>query len=327
MDTSVGELIAAIPLNESDDHYQWILQHARAIEKETQVLHAPELDDLYDAQDDLVSLRLSKPSIAPPEGLSDAQGRCASASDVRAGHHRRCDGEGAAARPGLHRERRAATEARTVRLFTAAMVIGAIAAGGYTALDLAKARSGPTGLAAGLSVLSGGGQTEAGAQVVAVPKNDAAVHSEELARGAAFAQERADREARLRMPRYSPPARGSFTSGFGNRWGTLHGGIDIANVVGTPVAAVSDGMVVEAGPVAGYGMWVKLRHADGSVTLYGHINSTTVAVGERVMAGQQIATMGNRGNSTGPHLHMEVLPNGDDRADPVAWLGQRGVTV
>ena len=47
-------------------------------------------------------------------------------------------------------------------------------------------------------------------------------------------------------------------------------------------------------------MWVKLRHADGTVTLYGHVNTTMVRVGQRVMAGDQIATMGNRGNSTGP---------------------------
>ncbi|CNL03838.1 M23 peptidase domain-containing protein [Mycobacterium tuberculosis] len=74
-------------------------------------------------------------------------------------------------------------------------------------------------------------------------------------------------------------------------------------------------------------MWVKLRHSDGTVTLYGHINSALVSVGQSVMAGDQIATMGNRGNSTGPHLHFEVLLNGSERIDPVPWLAKRGLFV
>ena len=53
-----------------------------------------------------------------------------------------------------------------------------------------------------------------------------------------------------------------------------------------------------------------ITHSDGTVTLYGHINSWLVSVGERVMAGDQIATVGNRGNSTGPHCHFEVMPDG-----------------
>ena len=119
----------------------------------------------------------------------------------------------------------------------------------------------------------------------------------------------------------------SFTSGFGYRWGVLHAGIDLANSIGTPIRAVSDGVVIDAGPTAGYGMWVKLRHADGTVTLYGHVNTTLVSVGQRVMAGDQIATMGNRGNSTGPHLHFEVLLGGSQRVDPVPWLARRGLSV
>ncbi|HEY5841542.1 MAG TPA: M23 family metallopeptidase, partial [Mycobacterium sp.] len=78
---------------------------------------------------------------------------------------------------------------------------------------------------------------------------------------------------------------------------------------------------------AGYGAWVKLRHSDGTVTLYGHVNTWLVSVGQRVMAGDQIATIGNRGNSTGPHCHFEVMPNGQDRIDPVPWLAQRGINV
>ena len=85
--------------------------------------------------------------------------------------------------------------------------------------------------------------------------------------------------------------------------------------------------MIDAGPAAGFGMWVKIRHADGTVTLYGHVNTITCSIGQRVMAGDQIATMGNRGNSTGPHLHFEVLLNGTNRTDPVPWLAERGLGV
>jgi murein DD-endopeptidase MepM/ murein hydrolase activator NlpD len=122
------------------------------------------------------------------------------------------------------------------------------------------------------------------------------------------------------------PTKGVWTSGFGYRWGVLHAGIDIAGPIGTPIVAVADGTVVDAGPTAGYGAWVKIRHNDGTVTLYGHVNTWLVSVGQRVMAGDQIATIGNRGNSTGPHCHFEVLLNGSNRIDPVPWLAQRGLS-
>src|SRR5262249_137463 len=170
--------------------------------------------------------------------------------------------------------------------------------------------------------------TGRGAQVSgAQPAANAAVHNQELAKGEAFANDRAQREARLQQPLYVMPTKGIFTSNFGYRWGVLHAGIDLANAIGTPIYAVSDGVVIESGPAAGYGALVKLRHADGTVPLYGHVNSTLVSVGERVMAGDQIATMGNRGNSTGPHLHFEVLQGGTERIDPLPWLAKRGLNV
>jgi murein DD-endopeptidase MepM/ murein hydrolase activator NlpD len=185
-------------------------------------------------------------------------------------------------------------------------------------------------LTANVSSLAGesGADTTRGAQVIAVqPVASAALHNQELANGVAFANDRAQREARLQQPLYVMPTKGIFTSNFGYRWGVLHAGIDLANSIGTPIYAVSDGVVIDAGPTAGYGMWVKLRHADATVTLYGHVNTTLVNVGEHVMAGDQIATMGNRGNSTGPHLHFEVLQGGTERIDPVPWLAKRGLMV
>ncbi|WP_067858928.1 M23 family metallopeptidase [Nocardia shimofusensis] len=120
------------------------------------------------------------------------------------------------------------------------------------------------------------------------------------------------------------PARGIFTSGFGSRWGTFHNGIDVAGPIGTPIYAVADGTVVDAGPAQGFGLWVRIRHDDGSITVYGHMYDFFVSVGERVPAGMQIARMGNRGDSTGPHLHFEVIVNGG-YVDPSPWLAARGL--
>ncbi|MGY2112520.1 M23 family metallopeptidase [Nocardia gipuzkoensis] len=124
---------------------------------------------------------------------------------------------------------------------------------------------------------------------------------------------------------FALPARGIFTSGFGSRWGTFHNGIDIAGPIGTPIYAVANGTVIDAGPAQGFGLWVRIRHDDGSVTVYGHMYDFFVSVGERVPAGMQIARMGNRGDSTGPHLHFEVIVGGQ-HVDPQQWLALRGLT-
>ncbi|RKT56298.1 M23 family metallopeptidase [Saccharothrix australiensis] len=123
------------------------------------------------------------------------------------------------------------------------------------------------------------------------------------------------------------PAEGTFTSGYGSRWGTTHFGVDIANSIGTPILSAMDGVVVEAGPASGFGLWVRVQHNDGTITVYGHVNEILVAQGQQVGAGQQIATMGNRGQSTGPHLHFEVWIGGSDKIDPLGWLGERGITL
>jgi murein DD-endopeptidase MepM/ murein hydrolase activator NlpD len=293
-----------------------------------QVPLAPELDDLHEI-DNLAPIWLAAAptDVLPrvtlpdnPEPATHAQ------SEVR---HvlRLSDVSGAPRRSGQHR--REPTSAARGRLLISAMAAGAAAAAAHTATSHADTPKTEAVLTASSSVLTGAGNNEArGVQVVAMePAANVAVHNEELAKGAAFAQERAQREARLQQPLYVMPTKGIFTSNFGYRWGVLHAGIDLANSIGTPILAVSDGVVIDAGPTAGYGMWVKLRHADGTVTLYGHINSALVSVGQSVMAGDQIATMGNRGNSTGPHLHFEVLLGGTERTDPVPWLAMRGLYV
>ncbi|UQX12111.1 M23 family metallopeptidase [Candidatus Mycobacterium methanotrophicum] len=294
-----------------------------AFPKEAQVLQAPELDDLDDA-DNLAVLTLTGPSVGEPSVASPAR----RADAYR--HERRSPRNGLdpVARRGQHRKQ--LTGPARGRVLIGAMAAGAAVAAAYTGTHTSDHSKAQTVLAAAAATMDGGAvsMSARGMQMVTVqPAANVAVHNAELAKGVAFAQERAQREARLAQPLFVMPTTGIFTSGFGYRWGVLHAGIDIANSIGTPIRAVSDGVVIDAGPTAGYGMWVKLRHVDGTVTLYGHINSTMVSVGERVLAGDQIAIMGNRGNSTGPHLHFEVLLGGGQRIDPVPWLAKRGLSV
>ncbi|WP_072802161.1 M23 family metallopeptidase [Rhodococcoides yunnanense] len=123
------------------------------------------------------------------------------------------------------------------------------------------------------------------------------------------------------------PVSGVLTSSFGSRWGAHHGGLDIAAPIGTPILAAADGVVTAAGPASGFGLWVKVLHEDGTETIYGHVNDYSVAPGQHVTAGQQIATVGNRGESTGPHLHFEVHDPSGIKVDPAQWLTTRGVSV
>jgi murein DD-endopeptidase MepM/ murein hydrolase activator NlpD len=125
------------------------------------------------------------------------------------------------------------------------------------------------------------------------------------------------------------PASGQVTSCYGSRWGTLHAGVDIAAPIGTPIYAPEGGVVVQAGPASGFGLAVALQHADGTVTLYGHVNQFFVSAGQAVTTGQQIAEVGNRGQSTGPHLHFEVHTGGlyVNRVNPVPWLTAHGISL
>ncbi|MFC7448813.1 M23 family metallopeptidase [Rhodococcus daqingensis] len=123
------------------------------------------------------------------------------------------------------------------------------------------------------------------------------------------------------------PVNGTLTSSYGPRWGTQHGGIDIGASIGTPVLSAADGTIISAGPASGFGLWVRVKHTDGSMSVYGHINEHLVNVGQPVAAGQQIATVGNRGQSTGPHLHFEVYDPAGNQVDPNVWLRDNGVGV
>ena len=318
-----NEVTDIIPFNEFGSLDDLDFSENCAFEKEAQVLRAPELDDL-NATDNLTVLPLAGPSELQPS-LESVDWR---ADPYRHELRSRRSEPDLPGRGGQHRKE--LTGAAGGRVLFGAMAAGAAAAAAHTATHTSDHSKAETVLTADSSNMNGGpiSTSARGMQMVTVqPAANVAVHNAELAKGVAFAQERAEREARLQQPLFVMPTKGIFTSGFGYRWGVLHAGIDLANSIGTPIRAVSDGVVIDAGPTAGYGMWVKLRHADGTVTLYGHVNTTMVRVGQRVMAGDQIATMGNRGNSTGPHLHFEVLLGGTQRVDPVPWLAKRGLSV
>ncbi len=233
--------------------------------------------------------------------------------------------------PRTPQHRRQPTSAAKGRVMIAAMAAGAAAAAAYTAIvPRSQVTTTRTVLASETTPATGAAPAGTrGVQLVSVrPAANAAVHAEELAKGVAYAAERAEREARLQRPLFALPTRAIFTSGFGYRWGALHDGVDLAGPIGTPIHAAADGVVKEAGPTnSGYGAWVLIQHGDGTVTRYGHINSWNVQAGQRVFAGDQIATIGNRGNSTGPHLHFSVLLGGSNPTDPVSWLASRGISV
>ncbi|WP_370654953.1 M23 family metallopeptidase [Prescottella sp. R16] len=122
------------------------------------------------------------------------------------------------------------------------------------------------------------------------------------------------------------PVSGVLTSSYGPRWGSHHNGIDIGAGLGTPIHSAAAGTVISAGPASGFGQWVRVQHNDGTITVYGHVDTYIVGVGRHVAAGQQIATVGNRGQSTGPHLHFEVWDPSGRQVDPQTWLQANGVS-
>ncbi|KAA8731289.1 M23 family metallopeptidase [Acinetobacter qingfengensis] len=98
-----------------------------------------------------------------------------------------------------------------------------------------------------------------------------------------------------------------------------HSGVDLAAPSGTPIYATGPGIVTKSGWGTGYGNYVEIDHGNGYVTRYAHASRLGVRVGERVSAGQMIANVGCTGRCTGPHLHFEVVKNGQ-RQNPSTYL-------
>jgi len=143
------------------------------------------------------------------------------------------------------------------------------------------------------------------------------------AAAAALKKAEAVREAR---ESWVLPIKGAvFTSGYGWRWGRMHQGNDFATPVGTPLSAMSTGTVIFAGFQGGYGNKVEIEYWDGTVSVYGHLSSISASVGQRVAPGEVIGLSGNTGHSTGPHLHLEIHPQGGPAIDPEPWLQNKGL--
>jgi murein DD-endopeptidase MepM/ murein hydrolase activator NlpD len=106
----------------------------------------------------------------------------------------------------------------------------------------------------------------------------------------------------------------------------FHTGLDIAAPLDTPLGAAADGVVILAtssvdsqGHLSGYGNYIAIRHSNGFVTLYGHLDRILVSVGQTVQQGQEIGLLGSTGWSTGPHVHFEIRENGVF-VDPAPFL-------
>lgn len=206
-------------------------------------------------------------------------------------------------------------------MWLAALVAGAVIAALPSTLD---------GDSAGLAVSAADyGLGEASAIGFSGDMEDAGVRrgiteAEAQARLGELAASRAARE-----PQTVLPTQGRLTTCFCMRWGTMHYGLDLAGPLGTPIYSATDGVVIRAGRASGYGNAVYVQDPDGNVHVYGHMRYYDVEAGDLVNAGDQIATIGNEGQSTGPHLHYQIHRGGMDGRpiDPQEFLAERGVVV
>ncbi|MBG6069657.1 M23 family metallopeptidase [Micromonospora ureilytica] len=130
-------------------------------------------------------------------------------------------------------------------------------------------------------------------------------------------------------PAWVDPMPGAaVTSCYGQRWGTLHAGIDLALPSGTPIHAAAAGTVTQAGDASdGYGNSVFIDHGNGYLTHYAHQSRIAVTVGQKVKAGQVIGYEGATGDATGPHLHFEVHQGMWNQIDPAPFMRARGVDL
>lgn len=138
----------------------------------------------------------------------------------------------------------------------------------------------------------------------------------------AAAQAKAEREGK----RWVSPIPGArFTSGYGMRWGRMHWGNDFGTAIGTPLRAMSKGTVVFVGRHGNMGNLVRIRYWEGTESYYAHMDSFSTHVGEEVMPGDIVGRTGNTGRSTGPHLHLEIHPEGQGPVNPAPWLRDKGL--
>lgn len=122
--------------------------------------------------------------------------------------------------------------------------------------------------------------------------------------------------------RFVRPVGGYVLSGYGYRTGfgsSFHQGVDLNAATGTRVKSAADGTVILAQWYFGYGKCIKVRHADGYVTLYGHLSRINVRPGQHVSQGQVIARSGRTGSASCSHLHFEITRNGS-HMNPMSFI-------
>jgi len=144
-------------------------------------------------------------------------------------------------------------------------------------------------------------------------------------------RQEAQQEAReRRAAQWVLPLTGyQITATFGESsylWSTVHTGLDFAAAEGTPLVAVAQGTITETAYDGAYGNKTVLTLEDGTEIWYCHQSSQAVSVGDVVAPGETIGAVGSTGNTTGPHLHLEVHPDAGDAVDPSSVLAEHGVS-
>jgi murein DD-endopeptidase MepM/ murein hydrolase activator NlpD len=154
--------------------------------------------------------------------------------------------------------------------------------------------------------------------------------NEQSARAARTAQRKAAARARLdrAAKRWVRPIHvWNITSGYGWRWGKTHDGIDLGATTGTPIYAMSKGVVIGSYYDSSFGNKVEIRYWDGSISWYGHMSRRIAQRGDTVMPGELVGRVGDTGHSFGPHLHFEMQKTvtKDQSIDPITWLKRHGL--
>ena len=140
----------------------------------------------------------------------------------------------------------------------------------------------------------------------------------------------AARRAKLRASYTMPLTSYQLSAGYGQAggmWQSNHTGQDFAAPNGTPVKAVHTGTIKEAGWAGSFGYRIVLQLDDGTELWFCHLSSMTKSAGEKVTTNDVIGHVGSTGNSSGPHLHVEVHPSGGDAIDPLPWMRDKGLNV
>ena len=125
-----------------------------------------------------------------------------------------------------------------------------------------------------------------------------------------------------------PAASYHLSAGYGEKgpmWESIHTGLDMVAPLGTTLTAVGDGTITSVADAGAYGLRTVLTLADGTEVWYCHQEAAMVDTGVTVEVGQPIGLLGSTGNSTGPHLHLEIRPGGGAAVDPMAWLQAVGL--